>query len=392
MNNKDYKRAKVLAELDFDYHELKNDFQALSVLAAKVAGTELSEVNFIDNYTQWTVAGSAGKFNQKPREQAICNFTIETPDHFKLRLDQDEHFKETDYVKVDGYKLYYGIPLKLNNDVAIGSLCVAGKAIEDLSESQVEQLHLIANQIEKQVVLKQELLLSKKEALEERRLKRRLAHDVRSPLSGISQLVDHKFLAQEKSEELLKILHLVSSSSKSILELVEDILREENTADQKENGELFFTLENLSNKLVDLYNPQAQAKQIEFRSDYKPSPIKFSRNNLLPLIGNLISNSIKFTGRGGTVSLKLDITNATPKNELQIEVADTGIGMDAEQIDAILNKKAAPQEGTSGEQGYGIGLVFVKQLCEALNADLKIDSQLHEGTRIRLKIPLTSQF
>ncbi|MEH6659853.1 HAMP domain-containing sensor histidine kinase [Leeuwenhoekiella marinoflava] len=389
MNTQDYKRAKALAKLDLDYHELKSDFQALSILAAKVAGTELSEVNFIDNYTQWTVAGSSGIFNQKPREQAICNFTIEEADHFKIRLDLDENFKETDYVKIDGYKLYYGIPLKLNDEIAIGSLCVAGKAVEDLSESQVEQLHLIAKQIEKQILLKQDLLITKKEALEERKLKRRLAHDVRSPISGIAQLIDHSNYTKDDSEELLKVVNLISASSKSILQLVEDILIEEtNSHTPTYDPGSFFTLERLTQKLVDLYNPQAQAKNIELQFDYSPSKLKFSRNYLLPMIGNLISNSIKFTEPEGQVFLKLAIQNNANFKTLNVEVSDTGIGMDAKQIDDLFNKQAIHREGTSGEQGYGMGLVFVKQLCEELEGTLTIESRLHEGTSIKLNIPL----
>lgn len=389
MNTQDYKRAKALAKLDLDYHELKSDFQALSILAAKVAGTELSEVNFIDNYTQWTVAGSSGKFNQKPREQAICNFTIEEADHFKIRLDLDENFKETDYVKIDGYKLYYGIPLKLNDEIAIGSLCVAGKAVEDLSESQVEQLHLIAKQIEKQILLKQDLLITKKEALEERKLKRRLAHDVRSPISGIAQLIDHSNYTKDDSEELLKVVNLISASSKSILQLVEDILIEEtNSHTPTYDPGSFFTLERLTQKLVDLYNPQAQAKNIKLQFDYSPTKLKFSRNYLLPMIGNLISNSIKFTEPEGQVFLKLAIQNNTDFKTLNVEVSDTGIGMDAKQIDDLFNKQAIQREGTSGEQGYGMGLVFVKQLCEELEGTLTIESRLHKGTSIKLNIPL----
>ena len=73
---------------------------------------------------------------------------------------------------------------------------------------------------------------------------------------------------------------------------------------------------------------------------------------------------------------------------LNVEVSDTGIGMDAKQIDDLFNKQAIQREGTSGEQGYGMGLVFVKQLCEELEGTLTIESRLHKGTSIKLNIPL----
>ncbi|HCQ77248.1 MAG TPA: hypothetical protein DIV44_10610, partial [Leeuwenhoekiella sp.] len=58
MHSKEYSRIKSLADLDLDYQQLVQDFKLLSELAAKVTGTQLSEVNLIDAYTQWTVAGT----------------------------------------------------------------------------------------------------------------------------------------------------------------------------------------------------------------------------------------------------------------------------------------------------------------------------------------------
>ena len=389
MNTQDFKRAKVLADLDLDYQELKSDFQDLSILAAKVAGTELSEVNFIDNYTQWTVAGSAGEFSQKPREASICNITITEDHQFESRVDLDLRFKDSSYVQKEGYKYYYGIPLKLNGEITIGTLCIGGKTIEDLSENQVEQLHLIAKQIESQILLKQKLRLAQKQALEERKLKRRLAHDVRSPLSGIAQLIELTDHSKEHHEELIDILNLIASSTTSVLQLVEDILSvDTNKSPSNFESDSFFTLESLTQKLIDLYSPQAQAKDIELNYEFQPNALKFSRNNLLPMIGNLISNSIKFTETGGQIDLKLEIEHTQNTNNLSVLVSDTGIGMSAQQVDDIIHKQVTQRKGTSGEKGYGIGLIFVKQLCEELAGNFTVESKPEEGTRVKLNIPL----
>lgn len=158
---KDIVRVQKLADLDLDYEALRNEFGPLSSLAAKVAGTELSEVNLIDNYTQWTVASSCNEFSQMNREDSICNITIQEDTDFKSRVDLDPRFNQSSFVTKEGYKFYYGIPLKLNDTIAVGTLCVGSKHIEDLSEAQIQQLHIIAKQIVKQLELKYELQKAK---------------------------------------------------------------------------------------------------------------------------------------------------------------------------------------------------------------------------------------
>ncbi|WP_028374523.1 sensor histidine kinase [Leeuwenhoekiella sp. MAR_2009_132] len=387
MINKDFLRVQKLADLDLDYESLRSEFGPLSVLAAKIAGTELSEVNFIDNYTQWTVAGTLDEFSQKSREESICNFTIEEKHHFESRVDLDPRFKNSDYVKNEGYKFYYGIPLRLGDDIAIGTLCVGGKKIEELSDAQIEQLHIIAKQIVKHIQLKFETQKAIQQAHEEKLLKLRLAHDVRSPLSGISQLIELNDFESQTKEELQDIVKLISAASSGILQLTNDILKDHFTAAESKM-EAQFTVASLASKLSDLYSPQARSKNIELSIDFKEHDLTFPRRNLLPLIGNLISNAIKFTRSKEQVHVYLAIEEQLKLDILKIEVKDWGVGMNQNQIDAILNTQSIHKAGTSGELGYGMGLLFVKELIANLNGTMHIESTKHQGTQIRIEIPL----
>lgn len=389
MSPKDFLRVKKLADLDFDYQELKDDLTPLSKLAAKIAGTELSEVNFIDNFTQWTVANSYGGFSQKPREEAICNFTIEKEDDLLIHLNKDPYFKNTTYVVDQGFKLYYGIPLKFDDNIAIGALCVAGKTVEELDDLQIEQLHLIAKQIIRQLELKFELKKNQEEVLKERKLKRQLAHDVRSPLSGISQLVELTDFKDSSKEELAHIIQLIASSAESVLELTDEILNEILIKDELKKSKSVFTFKSLGTKLLNLYKPQAEAKQINFKVHYDKITREFAGKNLLPLIGNLISNAIKFTEQGGNVNVHLNLVGLTPKDEkIKVRVEDTGIGMSADQIEAISLTDSKERLQSSGSSGFGMGLLFVRELTEDLGGDLEISSRPGRGTQIAIILPL----
>ena len=389
MNPKDFRRVKKLAELDLDYQELKEELTPLSKLAAQIAGTELSEVNFIDNFTQWTVASTLGGFSQKPREEAICNFTIEEEKDLMIQLPRDPRFENSTYVVDEGYKLYYGIPLKFDDNIAIGALCVAGKCIEDLDDLQIKQLHLIARQIVKQLELRFELKQAQDAVLKERKLKRQLAHDVRSPLSGISQLVELTDVQDTSRVELTNIISLIASSAESVLELTDEILNEITIQDDLKKSKSVFTFEGLGTKLRNLYKPQAEAKQIDFEVTYDSLKREFTGKNLLPLIGNLVSNAIKFTHNGGRVSVHLSLTGLKPIDEkINIRVEDTGVGMTSAQIEAISMTDFRDRLQSSDTNGFGMGLLFVRELIEDLGGDLEISSQPHKGTQITIALPL----
>lgn len=76
----------------------------------------------------------------------------------------------------------------------------------------------------------------------------------------------------------------------------------------------------------------------------------------------------------------LDLEVLDSKNNLKITVEDTGEGLSAEKIAAIINGNASSEQGTEGERGYGFGLQLIKHLISGLNGKLKIHSVLGEGS------------
>lgn len=86
----------------------------------------------------------------------------------------------------------------------------------------------------------------------------------------------------------------------------------------------------------------------------------------MQIIGNLISNAIKFTPEGGSVSISLSLEEKNYINNLRAKISDTGTGMTAAQIEEILNGESQTTQGTAGELGYGFGLPLVKHLIDGL--------------------------
>ncbi|MGX7835659.1 sensor histidine kinase, partial [Campylobacter fetus subsp. venerealis] len=99
------------------------------------------------------------------------------------------------------------------------------------------------------------------------------------------------------------------------------------------------------------------------------------------VLGNLLSNSIKFTETGGSIVLRLKLIRQQFDLILAIEVRDTGLGMSEEKVGEILRGEIPSiQTGTGGEQGFGLGLTVVSQLVKERKGSLQIDSEPGKGT------------
>ena len=384
-------RLISLSEFDLDYSGLKDNFKDLTKLAAKVAGTEISLVNLIDSYTQWSISNHGLQIDQMPREDSVCQYTITGDDHFEVPdLRNDDRFKDKFYVVDDPIlRYYYGVPLKTNEGHNLGALCVLDTDIKTLSPEKTEMLKIIADEIVNRLKAFKAIDTLKHELFEANESKKKVAHDIRGPLGGIiglAQIISEQG-HENQIDEVLEFINMIHKGGRSLLELADEILSIEEPKTLKNDQ---FTLAVLKDKLEKLYQPQAINKRIQFAVNISSgSPVTpFSKNKLLQIIGNLISNAMKFTPAGGKVTVDMHLNTENVPNKLFINVIDTGVGLDKAGIDKILNGNASSTDGTSGEQGYGFGLALVKHLVEVLKGTMNITSEQGKGATFEIALAL----
>lgn len=123
-------RIISLSDFDIDYTTHQDDFKDLAKLAAKVAGTDISLVNLIDTFTQWTISNHGLSIDQMPREESVCQYTIANNDHFEVPdLTSDSRFKDKFYVTDDpNLRYYYGVPLKTDDGYNLCFVCFGSKS------------------------------------------------------------------------------------------------------------------------------------------------------------------------------------------------------------------------------------------------------------------------
>ena len=385
-------RLLKLSEFDLDYSGLENIFADLTLLASKITGTPISLINLIDSYTQWTVSKHGLEIEQMPREDSVCQYTIANGEHFEVPdLKVDERFNMKSYVTGEpNVSYYFGVPLKSKEGLNLGALCVLDKTTKTLDPEKIEMLKIIASEIVKRLEIVKNTQDLNNKIREARETQKKLAHDIRGPLGGIVGLA--KLIVEQGNntsmEEIIEINQLIQQGGMSILDLADEILNKEKETIDSNNSIKEFNLENFREKLLKLYTPQALNKKINFSvTSTKSSSNYFSKNKLLQITGNLISNAIKFTPENGAVDVNLDLLLSPENSSLDIMVKDSGVGIDEVSIHNILNGNGISTDGTGGENGYGFGLALVKHLVEDMKGSINIQSSPGMGAAFNVRLP-----
>ena len=133
----------------------------------------------------------------------------------------------------------------------------------------------------------------------------------------------------------------------------------------------------------------AENKEITFIADIPEEATIFGDSNMLGIvIRNLLTNAVKFTPKGGTVTLTCrGVARNVPTVQYTISVTDTGIGMSEEQIKNLFKLDSRNSRlGTADEQGSGLGLIVCKEFLEKHGSELHIESTEGKGSRFWFEI------
>jgi len=215
-----------------------------------------------------------------------------------------------------------------------------------------------------------------------------IAHDLRGPVGNIMSFLnlldDESDLTEEDRKEYLGILQSLSQSTYHLLQNLLEWTTKSKYLNKYVSEEV--ELNQLITSNIDFYKSSTASKSIEFdfKNEVDQACITGNPNMLRTIINNLVSNAIKFTFKGGCVSVITRRINDT----VQLIVSDTGQGMDDETLHSLLKyKENKSTNGTDGELGSGLGLMLCKEFIAHNNGTLQIESQLGRGTRFVIGFP-----
>jgi PAS domain S-box-containing protein len=308
-------------------------------------------------------------------------------------------------IAISQANLYQQVQIELAEKIqAEKALQVLNQELEDRVEQRTADLKTSELQLEKN---NESLALTNIELARATRLKdeflANMSHELRTPLNailGMSESLQEGVLG-ELNERQKKAVTTIESGGQHLLALITDIL----DLAKIESGKLELHLENTEIERL-CSDSFVFIKQLALKKNIQlifniPDRLKQSQSVYIQVdelrmrqaLINLLTNAVKFTLDGGTVSLEVKLTEITSEegeNKVYIDflVIDTGIGISSEdigklfqtfvQIDSALNRKYA---------GTGLGLSLVKKIVEMHGGSVGLESELNKGSKFMIRIP-----
>jgi PAS domain S-box-containing protein len=217
-----------------------------------------------------------------------------------------------------------------------------------------------------------------------------MSHELRTPLNGIigfSQLLaDGKAgPLQDKQKEFLGD---ILNSGRHLLQLVNDLLDiAKIEAGRMELQAEDFALPAAIDEVCAVLSPQASEKRITVTTTVAAGldRVRLDRHKFKQILLNLLSNAVKFTDPGGHAHIDASCTSA---GHLQLQVTDTGIGIEADDIARLFVEFQRVERGTAGRfQGTGLGLALTRKLVEIQHGSITVESEPGRGTTMTVQLP-----
>jgi signal transduction histidine kinase len=219
------------------------------------------------------------------------------------------------------------------------------------------------------------------------RIMRVMAHDLRTPLSGVIGLASAVNEDENLSADSRHMVQLIESTGSRTLDMIDELLNS-GLSDEKENIEKKpVDLKTLLSDLIELLQFKADEKQLTINFDNAGSVIvEVNYEKIWRVFSNIIANAIKFSHRGDSIQVSLNENHED--NLVIVSIADNGIGIpEKEQNEVFEMFTEAKREGTDGEKSFGLGLAISKRIVTLHNGKLWFESQREKGTTFYIALP-----
>ncbi|MGB2823070.1 MAG: ATP-binding protein [Phycisphaerae bacterium] len=218
-----------------------------------------------------------------------------------------------------------------------------------------------------------------------------VSHELKTPLASIKayieMLIDGEAEDEGTREEFYEI---ISTETDRLHRLIENILN----ISRIESGVVKVVREPLSlpgvvKQVLDVAAPQAKLSGVKLEGRLTPVYYQVEADNdmIYQAVMNLVSNAVKYTPRGGAVTVSVGIDE--PRGVSFCEVADTGVGISPEELPHVFDKFYRVKANDKMAKGTGLGLCLVKHIIEIVhNGKLSVTSEVGKGSTFRFQLPV----
>ena len=223
-----------------------------------------------------------------------------------------------------------------------------------------------------------------------------MSHDIRTPMNAIVGMTAIATANIGNTQQVQNCLRKITLSSKHLLGLINDVL----DMSKIESGKLVLTMDQVSlrevmDSVVNIVQPQVKTKNQQFDvfiHDIETENVFCDSVRINQVLLNFLSNAIKFTPEGGSISLSMH-EEPSPVGEdyvrIHIYVKDTGIGMSEDFQKRIF--ESFVREDTKRvhkTEGSGLGMAITKYIVDAMNGMIEVKSELGKGSEFHVTLDL----
>ena len=252
----------------------------------------------------------------------------------------------------------FSVRMPVQSDDEIGELCeIINKMADELSQSEAMRNEFISG----------------------------VSHELRTPLTTIKGWAETIGSMPDDSETIVKGMRVITSETERLSEMVEELL----DFSRMQNGKFTLTKGNVDilaelGDAVLIYTEKAKKEGIELvYAEPEDLPAVYGdRNRLRQVFINVIDNAIKYSEKGGLVTVQAILAD---ENRIEIEVSDTGCGISPEDLPKIKTKFF---RANHNKRGSGIGLAVADEIITMHSGTLEVFSEQGMGTTVVIMLPV----
>lgn len=219
-----------------------------------------------------------------------------------------------------------------------------------------------------------------------------LSHDLLGPLGNIQMstfmLSEYAEISENKS--IMEIINLINTSSKRSVTMIQDLINREflqssSVTLMKQRVDIVEKIQGMMDQYKQ--SPRATLQRFNVVTSVKSLFVTIDESKFMQALNNLLSNSLKFTGDDGNITISIE----EQEKNILIKVQDTGIGIPADMQPFLFDKfTKARRTGLKGEPTNGLGMSIIKTIIEWHNGQIWFESTEEKGTTFYVEIPKNS--
>jgi signal transduction histidine kinase len=218
-----------------------------------------------------------------------------------------------------------------------------------------------------------------------------IAHEMRNPLNammGFTQMLKDEWHGAHSDPRYREYSEMVHASAEKLLRICNRLLDGGDFVSSKPGEKSVTAAKKVIARTLHLYSAMAQSREIDLVMSVDDAfpDLKISEEVFEGILGNLISNAIKFTPPGGRVTVQASVS--IEDGAVVLVIADTGVGMPPAMVLDLIRDFPVPSGiGPHGDTGSGIGLSLVRKWLASLGVGLRFSSEENSGTSVILTFP-----